>query len=395
MCPAESEVAAAVSPSMAVEMKRAAAGIATQGVKIADFGVGQPDFNAPPAVEDAAVESIRAGRGKYVDPQGLLELREQIVAFEADRHRFVASAEQVVVTPGSYGALSIVMRAILEHPFEALVLGPAWGPYESIIRLTGAVAKKVPMQPGADGRFSIDIVAIEAEITANTRAIIVNSPWNPCGRVLSVEELRALGEIAIRYDLWIISDEIYSEIIFDGRQHQSIATLGGEIAERCIVINSLSKSFAMTGWRLGYCIAPLRLAPLLSRINQYSSRCATSFVQYAGIVALRDCINELESMRIVYEERRNKLVDGLNRIPGLCCPKPEGTFYAFAKVDSRFGNSQHVARTLLHDGGVIVMPGGSYGIESDGFLRLSFATDIETIEFGVRQMAKVFDTSRF
>ena len=252
-----------------------------QGLNVVDFGIGEPDFEAPPPVREAAIKAIRDGRSNYIDPRGLIELREAIAEFEADRHGLDIEPDQIIVTPGSYGGLSVITRALLEPNDEVLVIEPGWGPYKAMVMLTGAKAVGVAMAT-KQGRFIIDGERLAAAVTMKTRAIIVNTPWNPTGRVLLREELAAVAEVAERHDLWIVADEVYSELVYANASHVSIATLGADIAKRTVIATSLSKSFAMTGWRLGYCIAPQELAALLARINHYTSRCATSLVQYAG-----------------------------------------------------------------------------------------------------------------
>jgi aspartate/methionine/tyrosine aminotransferase len=279
--PPLSKFAQSVEGSTVVGMRRQADALEAKGMRVIDFGIGEPDFEAPPPVREAAIKAIRDGHGNYIDPRGLLELREVIAVFEAERHGLTVDPEQIVVTPGSYGGLSLITRALLDPEDQVLVLEPCWGPYKAITKLVGAEPVGVPMGV-VDGRFVIDGDRIEAAVTPKTRAIILNSPWNPTGRVLLEPELTGIAAVAERHDLWIIADEVYSELIYGNARHVSIARLGPEIAARTVIATSLSKSFAMTGWRLGYCIAPPELAALLARLNLYSSRCATSIVQHAG-----------------------------------------------------------------------------------------------------------------
>lgn len=354
-------------------------------MSVVDFGIGEPDFEAPPPVQEAAIKAIRDGRGNYVDPAGLIELREAIAEFEAARHGLHIGVDQIIVTPGSYGGLSLITRALLNPEDEVLVIEPGWGPYKAMVMLTGAKAVGVPMATRR-GRFDIDGERLAEAVTENTRAIIVNTPWNPTGRVLSREELAAVAEVAERYDLWIVADEVYSELVYGNTSHLSIASLGAEVAERTVIATSLSKSFAMTGWRLGYCIAPPELAALLTRINQYTSRCATSIVQYAAVAALRDGLSFVAGMRHEYSLRRDAIADGLNQIAGVECPLPEGTFYAFPQIPEAWGDSREVAAHLLTKAGVLLTPGSAYGPASRHHLRLSFATSMTMIEEGLSRL---------
>ncbi len=385
MSPPLSKFARSVGSSTVVGMRRRADALEAKGQSIIDFGIGEPDFEAPPPVREAAIKAIRDGRGNYIDPRGLLELRQAIAEFEADRHGLDIDPDRIVVTPGSYGGLSLITRALLEPDDEVLLIEPGWGPYRAMVMLTGAKAVGVPMAT-RQGRFIIDGGRLEAAVTEKTRAIIVNTPWNPTGRVFLREELAAVAAVAERHDLWIVADEVYSELVYGNAAHVSIASLGAEIGARTVIATSLSKSFAMTGWRLGYCIAPPELAALLARINQYTSRCATSIVQYAALAAFRDSASYVADMCREYSRRRDAVADGLNQIPGVECPRPEGTFYAFPQIPQAWGDSKDVADYLLTKAGVLLTPGSSYGPASRHHLRLSFATSSQTIEDGISRL---------
>ncbi|MDP6874691.1 MAG: pyridoxal phosphate-dependent aminotransferase, partial [Alphaproteobacteria bacterium] len=381
MSPPLSKFAKSVGGSTVVGMRRQADALEAKGVSIVDFGIGEPDFEAPPPVREAAIKAIRDGHGNYIDPRGLLELREAIAEFEASQHGLEVSPDQIVVTPGSYGGLSLITRAVLDPDDEALVIEPGWGPYKAMVKLTGANPVGVPMGT-KQGRFIIDGERLAAAVTARTRAIVVNTPWNPTGRVLLPGELADIAAVAERHDLWIIADEVYSELVYANAAHVSIASLGEEVAARTAIATSLSKSFAMTGWRLGYCIAPPELAELLARLNQYASRCATSIVQYAALAAFNGSAAHVAEMNQEYGRRRDAIAHGLNQIPGIECPLPEGTFYAFPQIPEAWGDSREVAEYLLNEAGVLLTPGSSYGPASRHHLRLSFATSLETIEDG-------------
>lgn len=385
MAPKISDFAQSTSGSTVVAMRRAADALAAKGVSIVDFGVGEPDFDVPPPVKAAAIAAIEKGHGKYVDPAGLPELRDAIVGYEAARHGLNVSADAITVTTGSYGALSLIMRAVLDPGDEVLVLEPCWGPYRQMVRLSGAVPVGVPM-PAAEGRFVIDPERIADAVTPRTRAIIVNTPWNPSGRVLTREELTGIAEVAERHDLWVVADEVYGELVYEGAEHVSVASLGTEVASRTVIATSLSKSFAMTGWRLGYCIAPPNLAPVLTKLNHTTTRCAASVIQYAAVAAFDEGLPFVEQMRAEYATRRNAVVRGLNQIEGINCPLPEGTFYALAQIPETWGGSKAVADRLLAEAGIIVTPGSAYGPSCENYLRLSFATSLEVIEEGLGRL---------
>jgi aspartate aminotransferase len=387
MAPKISKFAQSTSGSTVVAMRRAADALAAKGVSIVDFGVGEPDFDVPAPVKAAAIAAIEKGHGKYVDPAGLPELRDAIVGYEAARHGLNVSTDAITVTNGSYGALSLIMRAVLDPGDEVLVLEPCWGPYRQMVWLSGAVPVGVPM-PAVEGRFVIDSVRIADAVTPRTRAIIVNTPWNPTGRVLTRDELVGIAEVAERHDLWIVADEVYGELVYEGAEHVSVASLGTEAAGRTVIATSLSKSFAMTGWRLGYCIAPPNLAPILTKLNHTTTRCAASVIQYAAIAAFEEGLPYVEQMRAEYAQRRNVVARDLNQIEGVICPLPEGTFYALAQIPEGWGGSKKVADTLLTETGIIVTPGSAYGPSCEHYLRLSFATSLEIIEEGLERLRR-------
>ena len=380
-----SKFAQSVGGSTVVGMRRRADVLAASGVDIIDFGVGEPDFDVPPPIKEAAIRAIRDDKSHYVDPRGLLELRENIARHEAEQHGRPVDPDRIVVTPGTLGALSLITRAILNPGDEVLVIEPRWGPYRNLVSLTGATPVGVPMSTQA-GRFIVDAERIAAAITERTRAIILNTPWNPAGRVLSLEELNAVAELAERHDLWIISDEVYSQMVFTGAEHISIASLGAGVANRTVIATSLSKSFAMTGWRLGYCVAPPELAVVLGRLNHYSTRCASSIVQHAAVVALEKGTPFVDDMRREYSRRRDAIAAGLNEIEGVVCPIPEGAFYAFPEIPDDWGGGDAVANYLLEESGVVVTSGSAYGTSSRNHLRLSFAASMPAIQEGLRRL---------
>ncbi len=388
MSPQLSKLAQSIHESTVVGMRRQADALEAGGNTIIDFGIGEPDFDVPEPIKAAAIKAIEDGRSRYVDPRGLAELREVIAAFQTHQHGIAVDADQIVVTPGSYGALSLLTRAILEPGDEVLVMEPCWGPYRGLVLLSGATPVAVPMAT-SQGRFAADPEPLRAAVTPRTRAIILNSPWNPTGRVLSAAELAGIAEVAERHDLWIIADEVYSQLVFGDATHVSAASLGSEVAKRTLIATSLSKAYAMTGWRLGYCVAPSQVASVLARLNQYATRCATSLVQYAAVAAFTDGAPYVETMRQEYSRRRDVMVAGLNQIEGILCPPPEGTFYAFPQIPENWGDSRDVAEFLLNQAGVIVTPGSAYGDSSRHHLRLSFATSTPAIEEGLSRLREV------
>lgn len=373
MHPPLSRIAQQLTGSSVVDNRRKADALAAKGIDIVDFGAGEPDFQAPAAVVQEALRSINAGQGHYIDPRGLPELRDGIAAFETARHGYPVSPDAVVVTTGSFGALSISTRALLDPGDEVLIPEPFWGPYRNIVRLVGAIPVPVP-GTATQGRFAVNPDALRARVTPHTRALVINSPNNPTGRVLTRGELTAIADIAVQNNLWIFADEVYSELLFEGATHVSIAALAPEVASRTVVANSLSKTFAMTGWRLGYCLAPAAAAEVMARINHYTVRCPTSFVQYAAVAGLRGAWNAVEQMRQTYLVRRALVLERLQRLPGVEIAAPEGTFYAFPRIPEAWGNGRGFANRLLDEAGVLVSPGSAYGPSAAQHIRISFAT---------------------
>ena len=368
-----------------VDFRRRADALEADGVSIVDFGIGEPDFEPPPPVKEALIRAVRDGQDKYVDPRGLMALREAIAAFEAEKHHLSVGPDQLVVTTGSVGALSLASRALFAPGDEVLLLEPCYGPYQNLVALTGAVAVGVGM-PKRQGRFVVESEPLAQALTEKTRAIIVNSPCNPTGRVLSGPELQIIADIAEEHDLWILSDEVYSELVYEPAQHVSIASLGPETAARTVTLNSVSKTYAMTGWRLGYCLASAALAPVLARINHLTTRCATSFVQHAAVTAYTEGAPYVEQMCGEYARRRDAIAAGLNRLEGIECASPEGTFYAFPEFPENWGDSHALADYLLEEAGLVVTPGAAYGPASRYNIRLSFATSMAVIEEGLARL---------
>lgn len=392
MSPRLSRIALGLAGSSVVEARRKADALAARGIDIVDFGIGEPDFAAPDVATEAAIRSLRDRQGQYIDPRGLPALRAEICEFERTRNRHVVDPSDVVVTAGSYGALSITARALLDEGDEVLLPEPFWGPYRSIVQLVGAIPVPVPGR-SVDGRFTFDADALRASVTTRTRAIVINTPNNPTGRVLSRSELASIADIALENDLWIIADEVYGQLVFDGSTHESVATLSPEVAARTVVATSLSKTFAMTGWRLGYCLAPTNVAEVLARINQYNVRCPTSFVQYAAAATINNAWADLERMRLAYQQRRDLVVRRLARLPGVRTEVPEGTFYVFPRIADHWGTGKAFAERLLNEAGVVVSGGNAYGASAAQHFRISFATSEALLTEGFDRIDRLVLTS--
>ena len=390
MSPSISPFASSITGSAVVDFRRRADALEAKGISIVDFGIGEPDFESPPPVQEALIRAVRDGLDKYVDPRGLTGLREAIADFEHDSHGLNIDPDNVVVTTGSTGSLSLASRALFSPGDEVLLIEPCYGPYRSLVAATGAIPVGVSM-PQRQGRFVIEKDPLDQLASAKTKAIIVNNPCNPTGRVLTRSELEIIVDFAEENDLWILSDEVYSELVFGEARHLSIAALGADTAARTVTLNSVSKTFAMTGWRIGYCLASQTLAPVLARINHLTTRCAVSFAQHASVTAYRECASHLEMMRVEYIRRRDAMMGGFQRIEGIECTPPDGTFYAFPTFPEAWGGSRALADYLLENAGLVVTPGAAYGPGSDHNLRLSFATSMDVIETGLRRLEKALN----
>jgi aspartate/methionine/tyrosine aminotransferase len=347
-----------------------------QGRSIIHLELGEPDFHPPAPVVDAARDALAAGRDRYVAPRGLPALRDAIAAYLARTRKLDVAPEQVLVTPGCKMALALAMMAVIEPGDEVLYPDPGFPIYPSWLRGLGATP--VAFRLLERNRFQPDPGEIAAKVTSRTRAIILNSPGNPTGTVYTDAVQRQIAELAARHDLWMLSDEIYARILFSGR-YRSISALPG-MAPRTILIDGFSKSFAMTGWRLGYAVAPVEVVDALDLLVLNTFTCAAEFTQVAAIEALRDSTHAVEAMVAEYRKRRDLFVAGLNRIPGFRCQAPEGAFYAWVNVEDTGLSADKVASVLLEEAGVAGITGKAFGGEGGNYLRFSLASAAHLLE---------------
>ncbi|MBS7659125.1 MAG: pyridoxal phosphate-dependent aminotransferase [Candidatus Bathyarchaeia archaeon] len=354
-----------------------------QGKKIIHLEIGEPDFDTPEHIKEAAVRALHAGYTHYVPAAGIYELREAIAEYITKTRNVEVNPNEVIVTPGSKTAIFLAMLACINPGDEVLYPNPGYPIYESIIRLLGA--RPIPIPLMESNNFRLDHEYFKEHITRKTRMIIINSPENPTGEVLSDEDLKLIADCTEkRDDVVVLSDEIYSRLIYDG-EHKSIISLPG-MKEKTILIDGFSKTYAMTGWRLGYGIVPKKLAEKMIKlaINTYS--CACAFIQIAGIEALKGPQKCVEEMLEELRRRREVIVEGLNNIKGIKCHKPKGAFYVFPNIKETGMKSRELANYLLEEAGVAVLPGNSFGSYGEGYLRLSFANSIENIKEALRRM---------
>ncbi|MDQ3701538.1 MAG: pyridoxal phosphate-dependent aminotransferase [Chloroflexota bacterium] len=368
----------------AFEVLARARALEAQGRRIVHMEIGEPDFETAPHVKDAATRALAEGLTHYGPSAGLLPAREAIARDVAQRRGIEVDPEQVVITPGAKPILTFTILATVNEGDDVLLPDPGFPIYESVVRYIGARPLAVPLHEARDFRFDPD--ELRRRVTPRTRLIILNSPHNPTGGVLTSEDLEAVADVAREHDLWVLSDEIYSRLLYEG-EHHSIATLPG-MAERTVILDGFSKTYAMTGWRLGYGVAPAALAPALSRLQTNVTSCTAGFVQMAGVAALEGPQDAVVAMLAEFRRRRALVLDALNTIDGVHCRAPGGAFYAFPRVDVPGMSSKAVADSLLDEEGVALLAGTAFGAQGEGFLRLSFATSQDELREGIARLAQ-------
>jgi aspartate/methionine/tyrosine aminotransferase len=356
-----------------------------QGIRVIHFEVGEPDFDTPRHVSEALEGSLRAGETHYTSPLGLSELRAEIAADSTRRLGVAFTPEETIVTHGGKPILLFTLLTCVNPGDEVLIPDPGYPIYSTLVRFLGAKPVSYPFHDG--GGLRLDTAALAERVTPRTRLLIINSPHNPTGAVHGDEELAALADVARRHDLWILSDEIYARILYDGRRHRSIASFPG-MKERTVIMDGFSKTFAMTGWRLGYGLAPAGLISRFGLLMTHTTTCVSVFVQRGGIAALRGDDGPLRAMVTEFTKRRARMIELFSRIPGMRCEAPEGAFYLFPDLKGLGLSSQEAYERLL-DAGVAVVPGTSFGARGEGHVRVSFATSLPDIEEGVARFARV------
>lgn len=357
-----------------------------QGKPLVSLMRGQPDAPTPPHVVDAVERAVRAGRTGYPDNQGEPGLRQAVAEKLArDQELTYDPGREILVTDGATQGIALALGVLLEPGDEVLLPDPIYDAYQSPIALWGGRAVSVASSIRGS-RFSFDRAALEASHTARSRVLLLNSPWNPVGTVLTRAELAEALDFAMAHDLWVISDEIYEALIYDGRQHVSPAQLSDDARQRTVLVNSLSKTYGMTGWRVGYCAAPANVIQALLLLMQQSSRGPATFVQDAAAVALRGDQQGVRQLTVEYQGRRDQVLTALQGIPGVAAMKPEGGLFVIADVRGLGLPCDEVRRRLLHDAGVVVIHGTAYGPGGEGTLRISFAAGGATLERGLEQL---------
>jgi aspartate aminotransferase len=355
------------------------------GRSIIHLELGEPDFHPAAPVVDAVRSAVAAGRDRYCSTRGVPALREAIAEYLKRTRRLNVAAQQVLVAPGCKMALSLAMMALIEPGDEVLYPNPGFPIYPSFTRGLGAAAISFGLEE--KNKFQPDLDEIAGKITPRTTAIIFNSPNNPTGTVFSETALNKLAELAAKHDLWVIADEIYARILF-AREYQSIWSLPG-MPERTVIIDGFSKSFAMTGWRLGYAVAPVPVIDAMDLLVLNTFTCAAEFTQVAAIEALRDSTNAVDAMVAEYRRRRDEFVSGLNRIPGFRCQPPDGAFYAWVNIEETGLSAEEVQQLLLEEAGVAGIAGAAFGPGGKNYLRFSLVSARNLLEEALERMQRV------
>ncbi|MED3622560.1 aminotransferase [Neobacillus thermocopriae] len=356
---------------------------------VISLGVGEPDFITPWGTREAAILSLEQGYTSYTANAGLLELREEISKYLSTRFGVQYDpTNQIIVTIGASQALDLAFRAILNQGDEVLIVEPTFVSYAPLVSIAGG--KPVAISTSPENGFKVTPEQLEAAITERTKAILLCSPNNPTGSMLNKSELEAIAAVIEKHDLIVLSDEIYSELVYEDEPYTSFAAVKG-MYERTILINGFSKGFAMTGWRLGFLAAPSELVSVMLKIFQYTTMCAPHMMQHGAIEALRNGYHEVETMRASYRRRRNYMVQTLNEM-GLDCHMPGGAFYVFPSIKSTGLGSEQFAEELLMQEKVAVVPGNVFGESGEGYIRCSYATSMQQLQEAMKRIQRFIET---
>lgn len=379
-----------IEPSISLAVTSKAKTLAAEGKQVINFAAGEPDFDTPDCIKQAAIDALARGETKYTPSSGLLALRKAIAAKLESENGLHYEPGQIIVSCGAKHSLFNVIMALCSPGDEVIFASPYWLSYPEMIRVASAVPVILPTREDQD--FKLTPAALEAAITPRARTLILNSPSNPIGNVYSADELRALGEVALAHDLWIISDEIYEKMIYDGLTHASIGSFGEDFLRKTVTVNGFSKAFSMTGWRLGYAAAPPEVARAVDSLQSHSTSNPTTFAQYGALAALAAGDAVIAGMLTAFAERRDLMVDLIAAIDGVTCVRPQGAFYMLPNI-SAFGlDSATFASRLIDEYQVASVPGAAFG--DDHCIRLSYACGPDSIREGVKRLATFIDTLR-
>jgi aspartate/methionine/tyrosine aminotransferase len=374
----------------AFEVLVRAKALEAQGRDVVHLEIGEPDFDTPANIVDAGARALHEGWTHYGPAAGIPELREAIASYINGSRGTSFEADQVIVMPGGKPVMFFVMLALLERGDEAIFPDPGFPIYQSMIDFSGATAVPIPLRE--EHGFRLDVDELASLMSDRTKLLIINSPANPTGGVLERSDLEAIAELAVKHDVTVLSDEIYSELLYEG-EHISIATMPG-MADRTIILDGFSKTYAMTGWRLGYGLFPHDLVAPIAKLMVNSVSCTSMAVQRAGLEALTGPQDAVGEFREAFRRRRDLIVDGLNAIDGITCLRPKGAFYAFPNITGTGRSSREFADLLLNEHGVAALAGTSFGAAGEGYLRLSYANSEENLEKALGRIAQAVQAVR-
>lgn len=386
-----SKKAMEISPSLTLAITAKAKKMKAEGIDVIGFGAGEPDFNTPKNIQQAAIKAIEAGQTRYTAASGIIELKEAVVNKFKKDNNLTYKTSQIIISTGAKQCLANIFQAILNPGDEVLIGAPYWVSYPELVQLADGVPTFVDTEES--NSFKLTIESLEKAVTKKTKAMILNSPNNPTGTAYTKEELEKIATFAQKHDIIIISDEIYEKLLYGESGHISIASLSEDAYNRTIVINGVSKAYAMTGWRIGYAAASEKITSLMSNIQSHTTSNPCSISQYASVEALNGDQSEVEKMKQEFKKRRDFMVDRINSINNLSCVKPEGAFYVMVNISKVLNkevdgkiikDSLTFSDLLLEKEKVAVIPGIAFGV--DDFIRLSYATSMENIEKGLNRI---------
>jgi aspartate aminotransferase len=379
------------SPTLAVSAKAAA--LRAKGLDVISFGAGEPDFDTPENIKEAAKRALDAGATKYTLVEGTPALRAAVAKWLGSAHGFAVEPGEIIVSAGAKQSLFNALHAIVDEGDEVLIPTPAWGSYGEMVKMAGGRPVSVP---GAAGNnFAVRLDDLAKAVSSRTRAILYSSPCNPTGAMMDEKTIRGIAELAEKHDFWIITDDIYRTLVYGGARFFQPATISPAVRARTIIVDGVSKAFAMTGWRIGFTLAPKPLVQAMGTLQGQSTTNAAAVSQAAALAAIEGPTDELERMRVEFDRRRKVMVKALREIPGVTCVDPQGAFYAFPDLGAFVGrktpegkkieNDAQLAEYLIEAARVAVVPGSAFG--APGYVRLSYATSMKNVEEGVARIS--------
>lgn len=383
-----------ISPSITLEITAKAKEMKNKGIDVIGFGAGEPDFDTPENIQNSGINAIQSGNTRYTATAGIPDLKKAICEKFKNENGLEYKPKNIIVSSGAKHSIFNALYSILNPGDEVIMPVPYWVSYPEFIKLSDGIP--VPVETREENDFKFDLNDLEQALTHKTKAIILNSPSNPTGTAYNYQELKAIANWAVKNNVFVISDEIYEKLIYDGHKHVSIASLGEDIKRLTILVNGMSKAYAMTGWRIGYAAADEEIVRIMTNVQSHTTSNPCSISQYASIEALTGDQSAIDDMKIEFIKRRDYMVDKINSIDRLSCRKPNGAFYVMANISRVKGTSINgklidssldLANILLDDANVAVVPGSAFG--ADDYIRLSYATSMRNIEEGLNRIDKI------